>query len=525
MSIRNYSELIHEKEQADFANRKSKIKEDHKKYYPTLKEARDEYGQDFKLLRIPDFRSKFETFEWPTAKRIDELYVVEGKIHSVRKSGKGMIFVDVMQDFTKVQLVVMNKLTGLDKEKFFEVHEFFKRGDFITAIGYPGITNAGELSLKCTQPLKLVSPALHPLPPKLTDNRKRNHNKVVDYLVNEDSRDRIIARSMITSSIRKFLSSRGFLEVSTPIIASSTKGANATPFVTHSQHIKNSKNELVDLQLRVAPELWLKKLIIGGFDKVFEIGSSFRNEGIDGTHNPEFTTCEFYQSYIELNDLMVLTEDLFKDIFQDLKGLEICKEHIKSLEEAGTFKKLEFIPTVERETGVKFPDEITQESLLSYFTAINLPLPKIKSSPQLLDTLSATFLEPLCTTPTFIYHQPSIMAPLAKSVDLAYDTRTFNVSKRFELFIKGKEYVNAYEEENSPFDQESKFKQQQEFKEEFNDEDTIVPDHLYLSSMEWGMPSVGGWGLGVDRLCMLLCGRERIEDVLTFGTLPDVLKQ
>lgn len=521
---RFYSELIHENEEIEFANRKQTIRSNYKKFYPTLNESRSEFS-NYKLMRIPEFKKKFMNYEWPKENRIDEVYLIEGKIQSIRKSGKGMIFIDIIQDFNKIQLVLMNKLIGLDKEEFGKIHEFFKRGDFITSIGYPGITNVGELSLKLIKPLSLLSPTLHPLPPKLIDNRKRNQNKVVDYLVNKESREVLIARSLIISNLRNFLNTKGFLEVSTPIIANSTKGANATPFTTFSKHLKDSNNENIDLQLRVAPELWLKKLIIGGFDKIYEVGKSFRNEGIDGTHNPEFTTCEFYQSYIELNELMNLTEELFNELFERLNHLEICVRQIELLKQEGEFQKLEFIPTLELQTGCKLPNELNQESLIEYFATINLPLPKIKSIPQLLDTLASTYIEPLCEKPTFIYHQPSIMAPLAKSVDLNYDTRSYNVSKRFELFIKGKEYVNAYEEENSPFDQEIKFKLQQEFKDNFNDEETIVPDHRYLKTMEWGMPPTGGWGLGVDRLCMLLTGRQRIEEVLSFGTLPDVIKQ
>ncbi|KAH3677613.1 hypothetical protein WICMUC_001716 [Wickerhamomyces mucosus] len=513
-----YSSLSFNNEEAEFANRKKKILEFHKQYYPTLSQIRD-----ISPTRIPEFRSIFQNHQWDESKRIKELYSIEGKISSIRKSGKGMIFIDVIQDFEKIQLVLSNKFIGIDKNEFGSIHEFFKPGDFINAVGYPGITNVGELSLKCSKVLKLASPTLHPLPPKLTDSEKRHHNKVVDYLVNKKSQQHIIIKSLVVSSIRKFLDNRGFIEVTTPIISNSTKGANATPFITSSKYLKDNTGKEIDLQLRVAPELWLKKLIIGGFDKVYEIGSNFRNEGIDATHNPEFTTCEFYQTFTDLEELMKLSELLLQSVLKGVnKSISIPVSRMPNFEK---FEKLEFIPTIESITGETFPAELSVEALLQYFDKIELSYPKTKSVPHLLDKLSSKYLEPLCINPTFIYHQPSIMSPLSKSISIKYGEREYEISRRFELFINGKEFINAYEEENSPFDQDAKFKLQQHLKDEYNDDETIVPDHKFLKAMEWGMPPTGGWGLGIDRLCMLLVDEQRIEEVLTFGTIPDVIRQ
>lgn len=521
--IRRASSLTFDKEEAEFANRKAIISKNADQYYKPLSDIR---YSDVKRLRIPEFREQFTNYKFPEGvNRIDEEYTVEGKIHSIRKSGKGMIFIDLIQDYEKVQLVLMNKLVGVTKDEFSEYHDSFKRGDFIVAKGYPGTTNVGELSLKCTESLKLAAPTLHPLPPKLTNSEKRHLNRIVDYSVNSESQQVIITRSKIIASLRNFLNKRGFLEVSTPIIANSSKGANAKPFITQSQHLKDTKTGTpLDLQLRVAPELWLKKLIIGGFDKVFEIGTVFRNEGIDGTHNCEFTTCEFYQTFTTLEELMELTELFFQNVSKELQNIPSFKE-TSELILSVPFKKLEFIPTIESTTGVKFPSHITSESLLEYYTKIELSPPPVKSTPQLLDKLSSTYIEPLCTTPTFIYHQPSIMSPLAKSTNITYNESTYSISRRFELFIKGKEFVNAYEEENSPFEQTEKFKLQQSLKNEFNDDESLIPDEKYTRAMEWGMPPTGGWGIGIDRLVMLFTGQERIEEVLTFGTLTDVVRQ
>ncbi|EGW29963.1 uncharacterized protein SPAPADRAFT_63586 [Spathaspora passalidarum NRRL Y-27907] len=310
--------------------------------------------------------------------------------------------------------------------------------------------------------------------------------------------------------MRQFFINRQFLEVQTPILSGEGTGALASPFVTH---MKNT--ESTPVRLRVAPELWLKKLVIGGFDRVFEIGPNFRNEGIDRTHNPEFTSCEFYQSFTSLSEVMKLTEDLFAHLYKTLPNME----HLQSFNRE--FPKYEFVPTIEAKTGVSMPKNFTVEALYDYFQQINLaPLPN-PNPVALLDRLSQVYLESISletpNTPIIIYNQPEIMSPLAKSSQ--------GISHRFELFINGQEYVNAYEEENSPVDQYEKFKIQQRAKDEYKDDDSIVPDWEYVKSMEYGLPPTGGWGCGVDRLAMLISGCDRIDQVLPFGNLKDVIRQ
>ncbi|ANZ74377.1 BA75_01505T0 [Komagataella pastoris] len=511
--------------ETEFANRKARVQENHGFYYPLVNDLH--YGSEAQTLRIPEFRNRFERYQFPdSSKKIDVLVSVCGKISSIRRAGKGMIFMDIIQDFTKLQLVIHHKMLKLNKEEFSSIHNEFRIGDHVSVIGYPGKTDVGELSLKASQSVKLAAPALHPLPPKLTDTAKINSHRVVDYLVNRKSQDIILARSKITSTIRKFLEDRQFVEVSTPIIANSGTGANATPFVTSSEHIKNDMLQPEPLQLRVAPELWLKKLIISGFDKVFEIGKVFRNEGIDSTHNPEFSTCEFYQTFTSLEELMSLTTDLFHAISTELLNIESLKlthSQAKTLRDE-EFKTLEFIPAIEKATGKKLPENLGVTELENYFKSIDLEYPKVKSPAQFLDTLSSEYLEPQCDKPTFIYHQPAILSPLAKSTNLRYGDRQYDISRRFELFINGNEYVNAYEEENDPFSQYEKFKLQTRSKEKHQDAEALVPDYKYVTMMEWGMPPTGGWGIGIDRLTMLLTDSARVENVLTFGKLNDVLK-
>ncbi|KAI5970718.1 MSK1 [Candida margitis] len=403
-----------------------------------------------------------------------------------------------------------NKLMGTDIDRFNKVHTWFKPGDYISCIGYASRTKTGELTLKANSPIELLTPCLLKMPNKLTDKGIINNNRVLNYLVNPDSKQPIIIKSRIIQCIRQFLLQRDFLEVQTPILSNEGTGANANPFKT--------KFKDTEVQLRVAPELWLKKLVIGGFDKVFEIGNNFRNEGIDQTHNPEFTSCEFYQAYTSLEELMQMTEELLTEIFKTF--------NMTSILEKAKFPRYEFLPTLEQVTGVPLND-LSFDGLLQYYKRLDLQVPPNPNPTSLLNNLSEVYLESLSVskhpnTPVFIYNQPELLSPLAKSSLVNGTTR---VSSRFELFINGKEFINAYEEENDPYQQFAKFKQQQESKREFNDDEMLIPDWQYVQTMKLGLPPTGGWGIGIDRLAMFISGVERIDNVLPFGNLRDVLKQ
>ena len=523
-----------ESETVNYANRKTIIEQKPQGYYPPIDTIRP---NDAKRSRIPSFRQSFEMVDFVQypSKRYPELYNIEGKITSIRKSGKAMYFIDLIQDGAKVQIMASNKLMQMTAQDFDDAHAFFRKGDFISCVGHPSVTNVGELSLKLCRPIKLASPCLNlmTIPDKIKDRGLINSNRVLNYLVNADLKQRLMIKSIVIQAIRQFFVKRDFMEVQTPILGGYGTGANAEPFKTILKALKSTgdgNNKY--LQLRVAPELWLKKLIISGFDKIFEIGQNFRNEGIDLTHNPEFTTCEFYQSFTNLNELMILTEELFVEIFDTLKEkkLSLVDEQLPSLSAlaSGTFPKYEFIPTLELKTGVVLPSELTAESLIEYYKSIGLEVPALKSPSNLLDNLSSIYLESISQdtkTPIFIYNQPSVLSPLAKSAIIDYDGRSYDISLRFELFIQGKEYVNSYEEENSPFEQSKKFKLQQLAKTQFNDNEMIIPDWEYIKLMEYGLPPTGGWGCGIDRLCMLFSGSERIEEVLSFGNIRDVVRQ
>lgn len=375
--------------------------------------------------------------------------------------------------------------------------------------------------------MELLSPCLHPPPLEIQHSETRYQNRHVDLMVNPKAMEILRLRSYIIQHLREQLLQRNFLEVQTPIMSGESGGATARPFLTEATAYRGKK-----LALRIAPELWLKRLVVGGMDRIFEIGTQFRNEGIDATHNPEFTTCEFYQAYASLEDLIKLTEALFlslanrvrelkEDKFKNLAQLEISFEP--------PFKRLEFIPALEQAMGRMLPDldnqaeEDVTRQLLDLMRELDVALPARLTVPRILDKLAGTYLEPLCTEPTFITHHPEALSPLSKS-SIRNGRR---VTERVELFINGDEIVNAYEEENSPTEQRKKFLTQLGWR----DEENSVPDvgngidEAYCTALEWGLPPTGGWGLGVDRLCMLFAGVDKISEVLAFGGLRGTVNQ
>lgn len=518
-------------EQTKYLQRKNAVAQNPTQFYPPIAITRTNEP----VLRVQEFVNSFKNikFEEYPQKRLPNLVQLEGRVKSVRKAGRALFFLDIVQDDVEVQVCASNKLMGtMDKDEFSEAHSFIRKGDHVLCVGHPSVTNVGELTLKVNTPIKVSSPCLNlaTLPDKVVDRQLINANRVMNYLVNAELKDRILIKDGVTQAIRKFLASDDFTEVSTPLIAGAGTGANAEPFQTTLKALPDEK-----LQLRVAPELWLKKLVIGGFDKVFEIGPNFRNEGIDATHNPEFMTCEFYRSHTSLAQLMDITEKIFAAIFDELSSkqskiptLQKTLPDLAALQN-GRFAKYEFVPTLEEKTGLSLPKDLSTEALVAYHRESNIPLPSTMSPTSLLDNLSSRLLETISLEephkPIFIYNQPAVMSPLAKSAIVDYDGRSYEVSMRFELFINGKEYVNSYEEENSPFAQAEKFKLQQQAKSDYNDSDLLIPDWNYVKLMEYGLPPTGGWGCGIDRLSMLFSGSKRIEDVLTFGVLKDVVRQ
>lgn len=519
-----------------YTARKDLISKNPSLFYPPLSAARDRLQGDPVHLRVPVFRTQFQDhdFSKEPQRRAAAAHRIEGRISLVRRSGKGIYFVDVVQDGLRLQLMAHHKTMNLSVDEFDKQHSFLRSGDNILATGWPSTTNVGELTLKLSQPVQIVSPCLNlaTMPERLSDRSLINQNRVLDYLVTPELRQHLLVRSLVIQAIRSFFLDRQFMEVQTPLLAGNGTGANAQPFTTSLRALGSLEESLVSL--RVAPELWLKRLVIAGFDKVFEIGPSFRNEGVDLTHNPEFYTCEFYQLFLTLEQLMGTTEDFFAHVYESLSRhkhqLELLAHRLENLETLSSrlFRRVEFIPKIQELTGHAFPKHLDSESLVAYFRHIGAPLPPNKSPASLLDELSSLFLEPLSVgslDPVIIYNQPAALSPLAKSTTVVYGDTAYEVSSRFELFINGKEYVNSYEEENSPFEQTAKFQAQQAAKVAHLDQEALVPDWQYARAMEYGLPPTGGWGCGIDRLVMLFTGAARIAQVLPFGTIRDVIRQ
>ena len=367
---------------------------------------------------------------------------------------------------------------------------------------------------------EILSPCLNSLPTKLDDRETLIRNRHVDLIVHQKAVDTLKARSAIIRHIRDFLLDDNFMEVQTPILADKAGGAIAKPFATSATEFPEK-----ELALRVAPELWLKRLIIGGMDRVFEIGPAFRNEGLDATHNPEFTTCEFYKSYAELEELIEMTESMLHGLVTKLSTLKAWPLQTLELPDTAMFdapfKRIAFIPGVEAGLGCELPDlssDDAEDKLIALFKEKDLALPTSTTLPRLLDKLASIYIEPQCDFPTFITHHPACMAPLSKSF-LCTQTQQL-ISARAELFIGKREIANMYEEENSPFAQREKFLQQGKWKD---DENKAIVDESYLEALEWGLPPTGGWGAGIDRLVMLFTGAKRISDVLSFGSLKNVV--
>lgn len=528
-SLRKIKTLTEVDAKADFASRNNRIFATPQlcdEQYPLLKVVKHTQALD---VRIPEFIEIWNEVHEFTSEQAKTPVVIRGRITSIRKAGKSLVFLDIIQDFEKLQVVLNKNKLDLTETEFFKIHNDLRRGDIIQAVGIPWRTAAGQLSVLSTRGINLLSPCLHPTPEssRLSDTTKL-HNRVVDLLTSSRAKSVIQARGTILREIRKFFESRNYLEVQTPMLSTHASGAVAEPFKTTSRALSHEEQD-AELSLRIAPELWLKRLTIAGFDKVFEIGQCFRNEGIDATHNPEFTTCEFYKSYTDLDELVAITETLLTSVARAIiKQFPQFSQNASILTEA-PFQRLDFISTIENATKLQLPDRLTDASAI-YDYVLKCDTSLVGDSPKstytaskLLDILAGKYIEPLCSTPTFIMNHPSAMSPLSKSDTVDINGKPRHVARRLELFIGGREYVNAYEEENSPFAQRQKFEIQAQNHRQ--DSEEPLPDYSYVSAMEWGLPPTGGWGLGIDRLCMLLTGSDRIAQVLTFGGVKAVNMQ
>jgi len=456
----------------------------------------------------------------PDGERVENAEVrVAGRVKSKRSSGAKLVFYDLAANGSRVQLIGSAKDHDGDVA-FADVHSQIGRGDIVGVRGFVGKSKRGELSVFARE-VKLLAPCLHMLPKDQTglkDQETRYRKRYLDLIVNDGVRETFVTRSRITSFIRRYLEARGFLEVETPMMSPQPGGASARPFVTH--------HEELDLQLfmRIAPELYLKMLVIGGMDRVFEIGRNFRNEGIDLTHNPEFTACEFYMAYADYNDLMAMTEELVSSLVHEIKGGYLVEYHpegpegpVVQIDFTPPWPRLPLVAEIERKSGAQLPrdfeTEEARQALEDLVGKHNLDCPEPKTAARLLDKLCGHFIEDSVVNPTFIVDHPQVMSPLAK-----WHRTEEGLTERFELFVCGSELCNAYTELNDPERQMECFLAQARAAEAGDGEAQGV-DAGFVTALEHGLPPTGGWGCGIDRLAMLLTDKSSIREVILFPTM------
>ena len=528
----------------------------------------DSYSTHFRAsLSISEYRNQWNNVLGNGDRRPDhdEEISLAGRVVSKREASKKLYFIDIESSGSRIQIMsderhfqptslttiggvppLTSALPDGTFDDFRKCHKVLQRGDVVGVTGFPAKSNKGELSI-VPRSMRWLAPCLRELPapgdPPPQDPNVRFRQRSMDLLSNSKTKQILLTRFKVISLMRRYLESHNFVEAETPILNNNAGGAAARPFVTSSIAFGS---KAAPLHLRIAPELYLKQLVIGGFDRVFEIGKVFRNEGIDSTHNPEFTTCEFYQAYAEYEDVMVMTEDMLSSI--ELGVQEIVESFIddggERNDDAGRvedameddsnnttissslifatgkpFHRIRVYDELERllDTTLPPPDQLEDEEAVRALVKIckenNIPCPKgmALSAPKVLDHMIGTLLEPLCVAPTFLCDHPAVMSPLAKN----HRSRP-GLTERFELFVNGKELCNAYTELNDPRVQRERFEMQMKMRTNHGDLDSHTIDEKFCEALEYGLPPTAGWGIGIDRLVMLLTRQQHIREVLPF---------
>lgn len=467
-------------------------------------------GHDpFTLTKYPqdaysaDLKAEFA--DLPNETDSGKTVALAGRMMSKRVMGKAS-FAHLRDDKGDIQLYVRRDELG---EEPYAAFKKLDVGDIIGVKGEVFRTKTGELSVRATE-LTLLAKSLRPLPEKfhgLTDTEMRYRQRYVDLIANPEVKDTFVKRSQILKEIRSYLDEKGFLEVDTPILTPFEIGASARPFYTHH----NSLN--MDMVLRIETELYLKRLIVGGMDRVYEVGRIFRNEGMDPKHNPEFTSIELYQAFTDFHGMMDLVEELYKRLAQKICGSMVIPYQGKQID-MGHWERLTMVEAVKKYSGVDFNDWKSDEDAIAAAKEHHVELPEVPTKGSILAEFFDAFVEDKLIQPTFIYDYPVEISPLAKRKP---DDPAF--TERFEYFIDCTEYGNAFSELNDPIDQKGRFERQVAERKAIEPDCKAQVDYDYVNALEYGLPPTGGLGFGVDRLVMLLTDSASIRDVLLFPTM------
>ena len=476
------------------------------------------YAECFKITNSTQFLvEKFSYLE--SGQEFDLKVSIAGRVLAKRVMGK-IAFFTIHDQEGQIQLYLDQKIINNQKENqnflsFEDLKELVDIGDWIGVYGTIKKTNKGELSIKVTK-WEMLSKSLQPLPDKwhgLTDIEKRYRQRYLDLVVNPSSKNVFKIRAKCISFIRRWLDDKNFLEIETPILQSEAGGAEARPFITHHNTLD------IPLYLRIATELHLKRMVVGGFEKVYELGRIFRNEGISTKHNPEFTSVEIYQAYSNYIDMMDLTEELIKDVVADACGSLVINYQDKEIDFSNPWKRISMKNIVKEYTGIDF-DSFNGDFNIAKQAVENIGVElvsKVDTVGRILNEVFEQKVESLLVEPTFVVDYPVEISPLARPHD-----QNKEIVQRFELFIVGRELANAFSELIDPIDQRERMKLQQAFREQ-GDLEAHCIDEDFLNALEIGMPPTGGLGIGIDRLIMLITNSPSIRDVIPFPLLkPEI---
>lgn len=482
----------------------SAILEDRKKKLETLKAMGVSlYPTGFKCdLTAAEALERFGSLDNESLEKKREGFSLAGRIVAVRDFGKAS-FIQIKDRTGRIQAYIRKDKVGEEPFKIFKLMDI---GDFIGIQGTFFKTRTGEFSV-LAESIQLLSKALRPLPEKwhgLTDVEIRYRQRYLDLLVNDRVKEVFLLRSRIIQSIRDFFIQRDFLEVETPMMQPIPGGAAAKPFKTFHNALG------MNLYLRIAPELYLKRLVIGGLERVFEINRNFRNEGISVKHNPEFTMLEFYMTYATFEDLMELTEELFLHVLDDVVGMRVIQYQDQAIDFSRPWRKISLFDALREIAGLGDDALRDMDAAVAFARSRDVILSKQDSLGKILTKIFDQLVEPKLVKPTFVYGYPIDISPLSRRNETAPD-----MADRFELFIGGKEIANAFNELNDPEDQRERFLQQASLREA-GDEEAQFMDEDYVAAMEYGLPPTAGEGIGIDRVVMLLTDSPSIRDVIFF---------